>query len=104
MRPAFGVHAGGWNDYLDASARERLRVEEAKLQRRLDSRCRPKGLLGHFALVSRRRRLIRKLRARFEVPYAMFLTQEIASHPANEERRIAEQNAAGQPATRHESK
>ena len=102
MRPACGIHAGGWDDYLDASARERLCVEEAKLQRRIDSHCRPKGLLGHLALVSRRRRLIRKLRTRFEVPYAMFLTQEIASHPADEERRIAEQNAAGQPATRSE--
>ena len=32
-------------------------------------------MLGYFALVVRRRRLIRKLRARFEVPYAMFVAQ-----------------------------
>jgi hypothetical protein len=90
MRPACGVHAGGRDDYMDASARERLHAEETRLHRRIESLCRPKGLIGHFVLVSRRRRLIRKLRARFEVPYAMFLTQGIISGRPTEERRIAE--------------
>jgi hypothetical protein len=93
MRPACGVHAGGRDDYMDASARDRLCAQEAKLHRRIESLCHPKGLLGHFALVSRRRRLIRKLRARFEVPYAMFLNQRIVSGRPTEERRIAEQAA-----------
>ena len=90
MRPACGVHAGGRDDYMDASAHQKLRTEEAKLHRRIESLCRPKGLLAHFALVFRRRRLIRKLRARFEVPYAMFLTQGIVSGCPTEERRISE--------------
>jgi hypothetical protein len=93
MRPACGVHAGGRDDYMDASTGERLRAEETKLHRRIESLCRPMGLLGYFTLVSRRRRLIRKLRARFEVPYAVFLTQGIVSGRATEERRIAEQAA-----------
>lgn len=75
---------------MNGSASDRLRAEEAKLHRRIESLCRPKGLLGHLALVSRRRRLIRELKARFEVPYAMFLTQGIVSGRPTEERRIAE--------------
>ncbi len=64
---------------MNAFARERLRAEEEKLHRRIESLCCSKGLLAHFALVSRRWRLIRELRARFEVPYAMFLTQGIVN-------------------------
>jgi hypothetical protein len=91
LRPASGLHAGGRNEYMDTSAGERLCVEEAKLERRIESLCRPKGLLGHLAVVLRRRRLLRTLRARFEVPYAMFLTQGTASGRSAGERRIAEQ-------------
>ena len=60
---------------MDASGAARLRAEEMKLGRRIDRFCDPKGILGYLALAVRRRRLIRALRVRFEVPYAMFATQ-----------------------------
>jgi hypothetical protein len=60
---------------MDANAGAGLRAEEAKLQRRIEVFCQPKNLLGYLVIVFRRRRLLRKLRARFEVPYAMFVAQ-----------------------------
>ena len=74
-RSTCGVHAEGRTDYMNASGAARLRAEEMKLERRIDRFCFPKGILGYFALVVRRRRLIRALRARFEAPYAMFVAQ-----------------------------
>ena len=75
LNPVCGVHADGRDDYMVASAGARLRAEEAKLQRRIESHCRSRNLLGCFSIFVRRRRLLRKLRARFEVPYAMFVAQ-----------------------------
>lgn len=75
LNPVYGVHADGRDDYMDASAGARLRAEETKLQRRIESHCRPRNLLGCFSIFVRRRRLLRKLRTRFEVPYAMFVAQ-----------------------------
>jgi hypothetical protein len=72
-KPPCGVHAGGRDDYMATSADARLRGEEAKLDRRIGRFCCPKGLLGHFTLLSRRRGLRRKLKARFVAPYAVFL-------------------------------
>jgi hypothetical protein len=66
----------------------RLRSEEAKLQRRIDCFCSPKGLLSYFALALRRRRLLRKIRARLDVPYAMFLSLRdscLVGSPRNKE-------------------
>ena len=61
---------------MDTNARARLRAEEAKLQRRIEVSCCPKNLLRYLFIAFRRRRLLRKLRARFEVPYSMFLAQD----------------------------
>jgi len=58
-----------------ASGAARLRAEEMKIGRRIDRFCDPKGMLGYLALAVRRRRLIRSLRVRFDVPYAMFAAQ-----------------------------
>jgi hypothetical protein len=60
---------------MKADAGARLRAEEAKLQRRIEVRCHPKNLLGSLIIALRQRRLLRKLRERFEVPYAMFAAQ-----------------------------
>ncbi|MEZ5329869.1 MAG: hypothetical protein R3F19_32885 [Verrucomicrobiales bacterium] len=60
---------------MSASGAARLRAEEDKLARRIDRFCHPRGMLGYFTLVVRRRRLFRALRTRFEVPYAMFVAQ-----------------------------
>lgn len=83
ISPACGVHANGHDDYMDA----RLHAEEEKLQKRIESRCRPRNLIGRFSIFLRRRRLLKKLRNRFEVPYAMFAT----------ENRIAEGNRLYDP-------
>ena len=91
INTACGVHAGGQDDYMKNTG-PRLRTEEAKLQRRIDILCSPKGALGYFGIVLRRRRLLRMLRARFEVPYAMFLSQGILSDSPTKERRTAEQD------------
>jgi hypothetical protein len=69
----------------------RLREEELTLRRRIGHLCNPKGLSGHFILAFRRRRLVRKLRKRFEHPYSMFLTQSIDSGRPTEGRRTADQ-------------
>ncbi len=50
-----------------------------KLARRINRICAPKGMRGYLALAVRRRRLIRALRLRFEVPYAIFAAQ-ISKH------------------------
>lgn len=81
-----GFHDSGRDAYMDEYAGERLRAEKMKLRDRVETFCHPKGLLGRFALVSRRRRLLRKLRERFEVPHAMFLTQEITCEGKANER------------------
>jgi len=60
---------------MNAAGAARLRAEENKLARRIDRFCHPQGMFGYFGLVVRRRRLIRALRTRFEVPYAMFVAQ-----------------------------
>ena len=60
---------------MDASAGGRLNAEEAKLQRRIEVLCRPKNLFGYLIIALRRRRLRHQLRARFEIPYAMFVAQ-----------------------------
>jgi hypothetical protein len=60
---------------MNASGTATLRAEEKKLERRIDRFCDPKGMLGSFALVVRRRRLLRGLRVRFAKPYAMFIEQ-----------------------------
>lgn len=75
---ACGIHSEGRDDHMEV-IEPILRSEEAKLQRRIGYFCRPKRLLGYFALSLRRRRLLRKLRARFAVPNAMFFSQGIAS-------------------------
>ena len=60
---------------MGASGTARLRAEEMKLARRIKRFCAPKGILGYLVLALKRRRLIRVLRLRFEVPYAMFAAQ-----------------------------
>lgn len=62
LNPVCGVHAAGRDDYMGATAGARLRAEEAKLQRRIESHCRPMDLLGYISIFVRRRRLLRKLR------------------------------------------
>lgn len=88
-RTACGIHAEGRDDYM-VIVGPRLHAEESKLQRRINHFCSPKGFLEHFALVLGRRRLRRKLRVRFAVPHAMFLSQRIVPGRPTEERRIAE--------------
>lgn len=68
-----GVHAGGREDYMAASADQKLQAEVARLDRRIGHFCSPKGLLGHLTLLARRRGLRSKLKARFVAPYAVFL-------------------------------
>ena len=70
-----GVHAGGRDDYANASAASRLHIEEAKLERRIESWCSPNNLRGFISVALRRRKLLRKLKVRFEVPYAMFVSE-----------------------------
>ncbi len=72
MRMTCGVHAGGQDDHME-DVGPRMRAEEVKLRRRIELCCRPQNLLGHLIMAVRRRRLIRKMRARFVRPYAMFV-------------------------------
>ena len=57
----------------------RLCAEEVKLKRRIDHFLHSEGFVWTLQLVFMLHRLRRELRARFEVPHAMFLTQEFAS-------------------------
>ena len=69
-----GIHAGGRADYREACAESRLRSEEAKLERRIECFCHPTNLSGFIFLALNKQRLLRELKARFEVPYAMFVS------------------------------
>jgi len=75
---------------MKASAASKLHAEEIKLQRRIDNFCTPRGVLGRCDLVIRRWRLLKKLRARFEVPYAMFFTQRNVAHRHTKEQKFTE--------------
>ena len=88
--PASGFHAEGRDHYRNLGVITILRAEETKLTKRIKSFCQPKSIMGYFALLVRRRRLIRKLRKRFELPYAMFLAQGIISDRSKTDRRISE--------------
>jgi hypothetical protein len=73
------VHEGGHADFLKVTdCDQKLRKETAKLQRRIGRFCRPRGMIGDLILFRRKRQLIRRLRERFELPYAMFSTQHRA--------------------------
>lgn len=68
------IHEGGHADFLKATrSDERLRQEQVKLRRRLVRFCNPRGIVGDFLVFRRKRRLLRKLRVRFGVPYAVFV-------------------------------
>ena len=69
-----GIHAGGRADYREACAESRLHNEEAKLERRIEYFCHPANVSGYIFLAVNKRRLLRKLKARFDVPYAMFVS------------------------------
>ena len=69
-----GIHKGGRSEFLEVSHRhQRFREEKAKLRRRLSHFCKPCGIIGKILVFRRRRELTRKLRYRFEVPYALFI-------------------------------
>jgi hypothetical protein len=72
--PALGVHEGGHSDFMEANfSRQKLRWEEMKLSRRLGRFCKAKGFIGDVRIFLRRRKLLARLRRRFEVPHALFL-------------------------------
>lgn len=72
--PPCAFHAGGRAAHAEASGwPERLRREQAKLRRRLKQRCRAKHLIGYCRLLWVRRRLLARLRRRFEASQALFL-------------------------------
>ncbi|HVJ44787.1 MAG TPA: hypothetical protein VM511_00265 [Luteolibacter sp.] len=74
-----GFHERGRADYLKGKDVEELRAEEKRLRRRIVRLCRPKGILGHFALAYGKWRLVWKLRARFDGRDAMFLGNGVTS-------------------------
>lgn len=75
-----GIHAGGHSDFLKVChSNQRLREQKARLRRRLANLCHPRGLIGGFLVFRRRLKLDRKLHARFELPYAMFIGNDCAT-------------------------
>jgi hypothetical protein len=71
---ALAVHEGGHADFMEANfSRQKLRWEEMKLSRRLGRFCKAKGFIGDVRIFLRRRKLLARLRRRFEVPHALFL-------------------------------
>lgn len=69
-----GIHADGFVGCLEASsALERLRVERARLLRRLERFCHPVSLAGKFRLIHARRRLMNRIRARIIPSDSLFL-------------------------------
>ena len=68
-----GVHAGGCGDFEGASKRSTLYRQAAKLERRIASQCHPESAWGYLLLILRKRLLLRKIKNRLRVPYAMFL-------------------------------
>lgn len=76
--PVSGFHAGGHDAYHRAAGTgDRMNREEAKLYRRIKLSCKPRGILGNFILILRRRRLVLKLRRRFRKPQALFITNQL---------------------------
>ena len=76
--PVSGIHAGGCDAYHRAAGTDdRMIRDETKLYRRIELRCRPRGILGEFVLLLRRRRLVLKLRRRFRKPQALFAANHL---------------------------
>jgi hypothetical protein len=68
------VHEGGHSDFIEANcSRQKLRWEELKLSRRLGRFCKARGIIGDLRVFFRRRKLLARLRRRFEIPHALFL-------------------------------
>ena len=77
--PVSGFHAGGHDAYHRAvGTGDRMNREEAKLYRRIKLSCKPRGILGDFILILRRRRLVLKLRRRFRKPQALFIANHLS--------------------------
>jgi hypothetical protein len=71
---ALAVHEGGHADFIEANcSRQKLRWEELKLSGRLGRFCKARGFIGDLRVFFRRRKLLARLRRRFELPHALFL-------------------------------
>lgn len=72
--PATAIRADGREDFIRATrGAEKLRLEQTKLKRRLRRFCHAKNLIGDIRVWYLRRRLLARLRQRFERPQALFV-------------------------------